>query len=92
MHACAACTHMCVRAGTHAYGKHSLPACRALVQRNAQVNEPDSKMRTPLLLAYQHAHVRVAHYLWDHGAEPERSYGLHNVLFKRALLVRDLRP
>lgn len=75
-------------AGTHAYGRLSLPSCKALVQHNAKVNEPDFKMRTPLLLAYMHGHVRVAHYLWDHGAHPEQSYGLHTLLFREALAVR----
>lgn len=74
-------------AGTHAYGRLSLPSCKALVQHNAKVNEPDFKMRTPLLLAYMHGHVRVAHYLWDHGAHPEQSYGLHTLLFREALAV-----
>ena len=60
------------------------------MQHNAKVNEPDFKMRTPLLLAYMHGHVRVAHYLWDHGAHPEQSYGLHTLLFREALAVRSL--
>eukprot|EP00892_Ulva_mutabilis_P010180 jgi/Ulvmu1/7534/UM037_0078.1 len=76
--------------GTHAYGRLSLPSCKALVQHNAKVNEPDFKMRTPLLLAYMHRHIRVAHYLWDHGAHPEQSYGLHTLLFREALAVADI--
>ena len=60
------------------------------MQHGAHVNEPDSKMRTPLVLAYMFNHIRVAHYLWGRGAEPERSYGLHNHLFKQALQVCPL--
>jgi hypothetical protein len=77
-------------AGSHAYGTLSLPSCRALVQHGAHINEPDAKMRTPLVLAYMFNHICVAHYLWGRGAEPERSYGHHNRLFKRALQVRPL--
>jgi ankyrin repeat protein len=66
----------------------SLPSCKALVQHSAKVNEMDSKLRTPLLLAYMHGHVRVAHYLWDRGADPAMSYGYHTSLFEQALRVR----
>ena len=76
--------------GGHAYGTVSLPSCRALVQHNAKVNEPDSKLRTPLFLAYVHGHVLVAHYLWDKGANPANSYGLNTALFVEALRVRPL--
>ena len=58
------------------------------MQHNAKVNEPDGKLRTPLLLAYQHGHVRVAHYLWDRGADPTMSYGLSTALFVNALKAR----
>ena len=66
----------------------SLPSCKALVQHNAKVNEPDRRLRTPLVLAYMHGHVRVGHYLWDRGADPAMSYGLHTALFVQALRVR----
>ena len=76
------------RAGNHAYGAISLPSCRALVQHSAKVHEPDHRMRTPLLLAYIHGHVRVAHYLWDKGADPVNSYGQNTSLFSEGLRVR----
>lgn len=79
-----------MHAGDHAFGLISLPSCRALVQHNAKVNEPDGRMRTPLFLAYEHGHVRVGHYLWERGADPTMSYGLHTSLCQHALRVRRL--